>query len=217
MGGKTWFPWQEKLFNPGKLSQIHYMAGDGRRITCWDCHRRGEKVANSDCQRCHDEQWFETQAPVFAQSHRRLERWSCLKCHYEHKGYDIVISKPFRKKEHLTLPPSLVTSCMMCHLPWREVRHPYLTNYRCLDCHSYDTWKREPIDHASAAVKPKAVSPTDPYAYCLRCHKEGHHFTEKTLEKPDPVKQCRVCHWRKTNTKYLPPGYDQLGKTNLAY
>lgn len=214
MQGQQYLSWQEDLFSPGKLAQLHRF-NNGKRIQCVDCHRPGEKISNADCQKCHGEAWFEAERKTLSQSHRRMSKRSCLECHFEHKGYSAVITKPFREKEHQALPAALRNTCVMCHLAWRETRHPSMTNYNCNKCHSYVTWKTVPLDHAVAPVKPKTVSAKAPYLYCYSCHAIGYHSTDPT--KPNPVEQCRICHWRKQNTKYLPPGYDYPDKHNYSY
>ena len=176
----------------------------GERITCRECHRLGKKITNEDCQECHDAKWFSTKGKFYEQSHKAVTKRPCLECHVEHKGYDVPISLPFGEQEHKTIPMPGREKCIDCHLSQAKTVHPNSINFECKECHEYGQWERGAMDHVS--IKPKTVSISAPYNYCLKCHSPGYHYID--LAYPDPISQCKPCHRKKeARPEVLPPGY----------
>lgn len=195
--------WQEKLLNPGKVSQAHYLL-QGKRITCGECHPLGRKITNKDCQRCHTKDWFASKGKFYEKTHQKVSKKPCLECHLEHQGYDAKISKPFRTQEHKTLPLPEREDCKSCHRQQALMVHPDNINLKCKECHDYEQWSRQAMDHVS--IKPKKVPPSSPYFYCKKCHLPGFHYTGS--RNPDPLTECKPCHHQKeTRPDVLPPGY----------
>ena len=175
-----WLFKTDKAANPGPLSSAHEEAAD-----CEDCHKPWKGVTDDMCLECHD---FSDPSELKPELQFHEAGRFCTKCHFEHMGRGISISKV----DHTLFNGKLL--CKQCHLD----PHKGLFGINCRQCHGIKTWKVEGFRH-----------PRDEERECYRCHRppqshlderfwaeilEGHTLSQGEEIQHIQVKECWRCH-----------------------
>jgi len=203
------------LFSPGEVSATH------SRLDCTDCHIPFKRIDAGQCKTCHSQELFKKSISgnivdahlAFLsiegekrRSHRTgdgraniFERLSCIACHSEHKGKRAEAALPLKAVGHDSSLKALI-ACSECHQTDHDGRHTGMSNKKCDECHTINSWST-PFSHRNVKeIKRYLEAPDDASVeldggLCVKCHKQGRHIGSGDISRAGKSGfECFTCH-----------------------